>query len=44
MMQKLFNLIILDECGSMSGIGKRAIGAVNETIQIITHRECLERV
>ncbi|MDE7386025.1 MAG: VWA domain-containing protein [Muribaculaceae bacterium] len=35
MKQKVFNLIILDESGSMSSIEKQAIDGVNETVQTI---------
>ncbi len=35
MKQRVFNLIILDESGSMSSIEKQAIDGVNETIQAI---------
>ena len=35
MKQRVFNLIILDESGSMSIIEKQAIGGVNETVQTI---------
>lgn len=35
MKQRVFNLIIIDQSGSMSSIEKQAIGAVNETIQTI---------
>lgn len=35
MKQRLFNLIILDESGSMSSIEKQAIDGVNETVQTI---------
>lgn len=35
MRQKVFNLIILDESGSMYSIGKQAVSGVNETIQTI---------
>lgn len=35
MKQRVFNLLILDESGSMSSIEEQAIGAVNETIQTI---------
>lgn len=35
MKQRVFNLIILDESGSMSRIEKQAIDGVNETIQTI---------
>ena len=31
--QKVFNLIILDESGSMSAIEKQAVSGVNETLQ-----------
>lgn len=39
MKQRVFNLIILDESGSMRIIEKQAIGAVNETIQTIRHSQ-----
>ena len=39
MKQRVFNLIILDESGSMRIIKKQAIGAVNETIQTIRHSQ-----
>ena len=39
MKQRVFNLIILDESGSMSSIEKQAIGAVNETIQTIRNAQ-----
>ncbi len=39
MKQRVFNLIILDESGSMSTIEKQAIGAVNETIQTIRNAQ-----
>ena len=35
MKQRVFNLIILDESGSMSSIKRQAIDGVNETIQTI---------
>lgn len=35
MKQRVFNLIILDESGSMSGIERQAIAGVNETLQTI---------
>lgn len=35
MKQRVFNLIILDESGSMSSIEKQAINGVNETMQTI---------
>jgi len=35
MKQRVFNLIILDESGSMSSIEKQAIDGVNETVQTI---------
>ena len=35
MKQRVFNLIILDESGSMSSIKKQAIDGVNETVQTI---------
>lgn len=35
MKQRVFNLIILDESGSMSDIKKQAIDGVNETVQTI---------
>ncbi len=35
MKTRIFNLIILDESGSMSGIKKEAIDSVNETVQTI---------
>ena len=35
MKQRVFNLIILDESGSMSSIEKQAINGVNETVQTI---------
>lgn len=35
MKQKVFNLIILDERGSMNSIEKQAIDGVNETVQTI---------
>lgn len=35
MKQRVFNLIILDESGSMSSIEKQAIAGVNETVQTI---------
>lgn len=35
MKQRIFNLIILDESGSMSSIEKQAITGVNETVQTI---------
>lgn len=35
MRQRVFNLIILDESGSMSSIEKQAIDGVNETVQTI---------
>lgn len=35
MKQRVFNLIILDESGSMSSIEKQAIEGVNETVQTI---------
>ncbi len=35
MKQRVFNLIILDESGSMSSIKKEAIDGVNETVQTI---------
>lgn len=35
MKQRVFNLIILDESGSMSSIGRQAIDGVNETLQTI---------
>lgn len=35
MKQRVFNLIILDESGSMSGIKGQAISGVNETVQTI---------
>lgn len=39
MKQRVFNLIILDESGSMSSIENQAIGAVNETIQTIRNAQ-----
>lgn len=39
MKQRVFNLIILDESGSMSKIREQAIGAVNETIQTIRNAQ-----
>lgn len=39
MKQRVFNLIILDESGSMNRIKRQAIGAVNETIQTIRHSQ-----
>ncbi|MDE6120908.1 MAG: VWA domain-containing protein, partial [Muribaculaceae bacterium] len=39
MKQRVFNLIILDESGSMISIGKQAIDSVNETIQTIRHSQ-----
>lgn len=35
MKQRVFNLIILDESGSMSSIEKQAVDGVNETVQTI---------
>ena len=35
MKQRVFNLIILDESGSMSSIERQAIDGVNETVQTI---------
>ena len=35
MKQRVFNLIILDESGSMCSIEKQAIDGVNETVQTI---------
>lgn len=37
--QKVFNLIILDESGSMSAIEKQAVGGVNETLQTISNAQ-----
>ena len=52
MKTKIFNLIILDESGSMMSIKKEAIDSVNETVQTIRaaqqkhtdqdHRKCPE--
>lgn len=39
MEQKVFNLIILDESGSMCSIEKQAIDGVNETIQTIRNAQ-----
>lgn len=39
MKQRVFNLIILDESGSMSGIESQAINGVNETIQTIRNAQ-----
>lgn len=39
MKQRVFNLIILDESGSMKSIEEQAIGAVNETIQTIRNAQ-----
>ena len=41
MKQRVFNLIILDESGSMSSIERQAITGVNETVQTI--REAQEK-
>jgi len=35
MKQRIFNLVILDESGSMGSIEKQAVDGVNETIQTI---------
>ena len=35
MKKKIFNLIILDESGSMQSIRKEAVDSVNETVQTI---------
>lgn len=35
MKTKIFNLIVIDESGSMCVIEKEALGSVNETIQTI---------
>ena len=37
--QKVFNLIILDESGSMSAIEKQAVSGVNETLQTISNAQ-----
>lgn len=37
--QKVFNLIILDESGSMSAIEKQAVSGVNETLQTICNAQ-----
>jgi uncharacterized protein YegL len=37
--QKVFNLIVLDESGSMSAIEKQAVGGVNETLQTISNAQ-----
>lgn len=39
MKTKVFNLIILDESGSMHSIKKEAIYSVNETVQTIRSAE-----
>lgn len=39
MKTRVFNLIILDESGSMQSIKKEAIDSVNETIQTIRSAE-----
>lgn len=39
MKTRIFNLIILDESGSMSSIKKEAIDSVNETVQTICHAQ-----
>ena len=39
MKTKIFNLIILDESGSMQCIKKEAIDSVNETVQTICAAE-----
>ena len=39
MKQKVFNLIILDESGSMSAIEKQAVSGVNETLQTICNAQ-----
>ena len=39
MKQKVFNLIILDESGSMSAIEKQAVSGVNETLQTISNAQ-----
>ena len=33
--ERIYNLIILDESGSMSGLEKMSVDGVNETIQTI---------
>lgn len=40
MKKKIFNLIIIDESGSMQSIKKEAIDSVNETIQTIRSAQC----
>ena len=37
--QKVFNLIILDESGSMSAIEKQAVSGLNETLQTISNAQ-----
>ena len=37
--QKVFNLIVLDESGSMSAIEKQAVAGVNETLQTISNAQ-----
>ena len=39
MKTRIFNLIILDESGSMSSIEKEAISGVNETIHTIYYAQ-----
>lgn len=40
MKQKVFNLIILDESGSMQMIEKQAVSGLNETLQTISNAQC----
>ena len=40
MKQKVFNLIILDESGSMQMIEKQAVNGLNETLQTISNAQC----
>ena len=37
--QKVFNLIILDESGSMEMIEKQAVSGLNETLQTISNAQ-----
>ena len=40
MKTKVFNLIILDESGSMSCIERQALNGLNETLQTIRRAQC----
>ena len=39
MKRRIYNLIIIDESGSMHAIKQQAIDNINETIQTIRHAE-----